>query len=104
MSLLEEKTQGNITTYVLPRKAYQWFNCSFIEYIQPPPGSNINTLIIIYLSQNSLTPGFKTYVVVVIWGSQHLNVIGLWLEATWKSRISVGLVGLPTAEVDAASQ
>lgn len=41
-------------------------------------------LVIISLPQNYLITGFKTSIVVVIWGSQHLNIIGLWLQATWK--------------------
>lgn len=65
------------------------FTDSFIQYVQSPPGSNISIFIIIYSSQNYLTPGFRTFVfVVVIFGGQHLNLIRFWVQTTWKLYVS----------------
>lgn len=58
---------------MLPIEGYQRFNRSFTQHDPPPLGSNISLLVIISLSQNYLIPGFKTSVVVVIWGKPTLE-------------------------------
>lgn len=77
--------------YLTTRRLYVLTTClfidSFIRYVQTPPGSHIGIFVIIYLSQDYLTPEFKTFVVVIL-GGPHLNLMRLWLQTAWKLSVS----------------
>lgn len=78
-----------VLTYLTTGSLYPSISCSFIDsFIQRVrrlSGSNITIFIINYLSQNHLTSGFWTFVVVVVsLGGQHLGGIRLWVQTTWK--------------------